>query len=235
LDRGVANAQWNLMFPNARLVNGEMVKSDHRPLILDIDSLRGDSMHNRERVRRFEARWLREETVTDIVQTAWARAAVQGQAPDLMAKVNAVHSDLHVWDQDVLKKSFLRMKKLRRELERLRRGPMSDESLATQKEILLQLELLLEQEEIVWVQRARANWLKHGDRNTNFFHHYASSRRKKNLVRGLVDDQGVKHEDNDKMKEMVKEYFINLFTSEVNQIDQSVFSDVQRKITTDMN
>ena len=112
---------------------------------------------------------------------------------------------------------------------------MSDESLATQKEILLQLELLLEHEEIVWVQRAMANWLKHGDRNTNFFHHYASSRRKKNLVRGLVDDQGVKHEDNDKMKEMVKEYFINLFTSEVNQIDQSVFSDVQRKVTTDMN
>jgi hypothetical protein len=70
---------------------------------------------------------------------------------------------------------------------------MSDEALAAQKEILLLIELLVEQEEIVWVQRARANWLKHGDRNMNFFHHYASSRRKKNWVRGLVDDQGVKH------------------------------------------
>ena len=46
---------------------------------------------------------------------------------------------------------------------------MTDESIATQKEIQLWLELLLEQEEIIWVQRARANWLKHGDRNTNFF------------------------------------------------------------------
>jgi hypothetical protein len=27
--------------------------------------------------------------------------------------------------------------------------------------------------QIYWVQRARANWFKHGDRNTNFFHHFA--------------------------------------------------------------
>lgn len=112
---------------------------------------------------------------------------------------------------------------------------MSDESLEAQKEILLWLELLLEQEEIVWVQRARANWLKHGDKNTNFFQHYASSRRKRNWVRGLVDDHGIKHEDNDKMKEMVKEYFGNLFTSEVNHVDQSALSVVHCKVTTDMN
>ena len=45
----------------------------------------------------------------------------------------------------------------------------------------------------------------------------------------------MKHEDNDKMKEMVKEYFVSLFTSEVNHIEQSVSSDVHRKVTADMN
>ena len=43
-----------------------------------------------------------------------------------------------------------------------------DDSIAAQKELLVRLELLMEQEEMIWVQRARANWLKHGDRNTNF-------------------------------------------------------------------
>lgn len=57
-----------------------------------------------------------------------------------------------------------KFKKLKRELERLRSGQMTDESIVDQKEILIQLELLLEQEEIYWVQRARENWLKHGDR-----------------------------------------------------------------------
>jgi len=91
-----------------------------------------------------------------------------GNCPKLMTKVNAVHDDLHAWDHEVLKKPAQRMKKLKRELESLGHGPLTDESLAAQKEILLRLELLLEQEEIIWVQRARANWLKHGDRNTNF-------------------------------------------------------------------
>lgn len=235
LDRGVANDLWNVMFLNAILANREMLKSDHRPLILDTEGMQRESTHSREGARRFEARWLKEETVAEIVHAAWERAASQGQGPDLMIKVNAVHADLHAWDRDVLKKPVQRMKKLRRDLEKLRRGPMSDESTAAQKEILLQLELLLEQEEIVWVQRARANWLKHGGRNTNFFHHCASSRRKKNWVKSLVDDQGVKQEDNEKMKDIVKEYFVNLFSSEVHQIDQSVFSDIRRKVTSDMN
>ena len=37
LDQGVSNALWNDLFPNARLVNGEMTKSDHRPLIIETD------------------------------------------------------------------------------------------------------------------------------------------------------------------------------------------------------
>jgi hypothetical protein len=41
LDRGVANPEWNIMFPNARLVNGKMVKSDHRPLTVNMDFLGG--------------------------------------------------------------------------------------------------------------------------------------------------------------------------------------------------
>jgi hypothetical protein len=74
-----------------------------------------------------------------------------------------------VWDKEVLQKLVQHIKKLRRELENLKRGPLTDESIAAQKEILLQLELHLEQKEIYWVQRARANWLKHNDRNTSFF------------------------------------------------------------------
>lgn len=56
-----------------------------------------------------------------------------GNGPNLMTKVNAVHNDLHVWDREVLKKPAQRMKKLKWELERLRRGPLMDESLAAQK------------------------------------------------------------------------------------------------------
>ena len=77
--------------------------------------------------------------------------------------------DLDIWDRDILKGPKKRINKLKKELERLRRGPMCAESQARQKEILVLIENLLEQEEIYWLQRGRANWLLHGDRNTSFF------------------------------------------------------------------
>jgi hypothetical protein len=50
------------------------------------------------------------------------------------------------------------------------------------------VEILLEQEEIHWLQRSRVNWLSQGDKNTRFFHQFASARRKKNMIKRLKDD-----------------------------------------------
>lgn len=86
----------------------------------------------------------------------------------------------------------VQIKKLKRELERRRREALMDDNIAAQKELLMRIELLLEQEEIVWVQRARLNWLRHGDRNTSFFQNFATTRKRRNTIRGLVDDQGGK-------------------------------------------
>jgi hypothetical protein len=38
------------------------------------------------------------------------------------------------------------------------------------------LQVQLEQEEIKWRQRAKINWLSHGDRNSKFFHACANQR-----------------------------------------------------------
>ena len=69
LDRGVANAQWRILFPNAVLVNGETLKSDHRPICVTTeapDVQQGRANHS---PGRFEARWLKEDTMQEVVQT----------------------------------------------------------------------------------------------------------------------------------------------------------------------
>ena len=93
----------------------------------------------------------------------------------------------------------------------------------------------MEQEELIWIQRAHANWLKHGDRNTKFFHQFASSIKKRNAIKGLVDDQGLRHEDSTTMCSMVHNYFSNLFTSEAPEIDEVVLNAVKHKVTPEMN
>ena len=113
----------------------------------------------------------------------------------------------------MLKRPQKRMDALKAELEELRRGPATYSAIDRQKEILLVIENFLEQEELEWVQRGRANWLKHGDRNTNFFHMYASARRKKNTIKRLRREDGTWVECEEQLKEHVASYFFNLFTS----------------------
>ena len=66
------NARWNMMFSGAGLVSGEMRKSDHRPLIVDTEASAALNSDVVLRPRRFEVRWLKEETVQEIVNSTWA-------------------------------------------------------------------------------------------------------------------------------------------------------------------
>jgi hypothetical protein len=71
------------------------------------------------------------------------------------------------------------------------------------------------------------HWLKHGDCNTNFFLHYASSRRKRNNIKGLVDDDGIRHEDSNTMQSMVHNYFAQLFQIESYEVNDDLLNVVK--------
>lgn len=45
-------------------------------------------------------------------------------------------------------------------------------------------------EEVFWAQKARANWLQLGDKNTKFFQMQATIRKKKNTISKIKDDYG---------------------------------------------
>ena len=90
LDRAVANTQWSNMFPQSSLINSEMIRSDHRPILMDTQNLA--PMQRGTRMRRFEARWLQEDTVEEMIKAAWERAKARGQDPSFSEKVNDVHA-----------------------------------------------------------------------------------------------------------------------------------------------
>lgn len=173
--------------------------------------------------------------MNEVVHTAWEKAKLAGLGPSLADRTKAVHADLHTWDRDILKAPKKRVNKLKKELEKLRRGISSSESIARQKEILFVLENIMEQEEIFWLQRGRADWLLHGDKNTKFFHNAATARKKRNCIKKLLDDTGVWREGNDQLKDHIIQYFSNLFTAEVDAPDEPVISTVKRCVSQEMN
>jgi hypothetical protein len=88
---------------------------------------------------------------------------------------------------------------------------MNDENELIAKDRATLIELLLEQEEVHWAQRSRANCLMQGGRNTSFFHQFASARRKKNRIGKLKDDQNNWLEGAETLKPFILLYFSTLF------------------------
>lgn len=58
------------------------------------------------------------------------------------------------------------------------------------KRLKRELGLLLEKEDLRWKQRAKKHWLKNGDKNTKFFHACANQKRKKNIIKSVLDSHG---------------------------------------------
>lgn len=71
---------------------------------------------------------------------------------------------------------------------------------------------LLEQQEIYWKQRSKQFWLHEGDKNTRFFHSYASTRRKNNRIERIKDDSGGWRETPAEIQDVIEGYFTRLFT-----------------------
>jgi hypothetical protein len=94
-----------------------------------------------------------------------------------------MHAGLHAWDQRALRGPKKQLRSSQRELETVMRGPINPENEQKKKEIAELIEKLLEQEEIRWNQRSRANWLQNGDRNTSYFHSFATARKKRNCIK----------------------------------------------------
>lgn len=67
--------------------------------------------------------------------------------------------------------------------------------------------------EAYWYLRSRIIEVKDGDRNTSYFHHKASQRKRRNRIDGIYDEEGVWREDEDELEGIVGKYYTNLVTS----------------------
>jgi hypothetical protein len=68
------------------------------------------------------------------------------------------------------------------------------------KEVQLKLHRLLEMEDLKWKQRAKRNWFTQGDRNTKFFHAWATQRRRRNYIEKVRDGEGIQRSQSAEME-----------------------------------
>ena len=120
------------------------------------------------------------------MSSAWGSVSGSASMPVLADKINLCGKKLAKWS----KESFGCIKKqIESKLKQLSRA----EVLVTNGELdydevkILQADLndLLDKEGLMWEQRARALFLKCGNRNAGYFHSKASHRFRRNKISGL--------------------------------------------------
>ncbi|XP_056695214.1 uncharacterized protein [Spinacia oleracea] len=90
---------------------------------------------------------------------------------------------------------------------------ISDEAVANCVALEKDLDDLYEKQEAFWYLRSRAADIKDGDRNTKYFHHKASQRRRRNEIKRLMDGTGQWVTEEEEIEGVVEDFYEELFTT----------------------
>ena len=129
-------------------------------------------------------------------------------------------------------------KKLRQKKSRLQQLEMLNslnDKEAEIRDLKKKINEILTREEIMWKQRSRVEWLRNGDRNTKLFHASASQRRRKNRIDGVMDSEGVWHDEEGETEAIILDYFKNIFKSDCPANFDASLEAVEESISHDMN
>ncbi|OMO52148.1 Endonuclease/exonuclease/phosphatase [Corchorus olitorius] len=154
LDRAFANANWFQKFENAVLTNLPITVSDHSPLLL-LQLNKADSF--RKRPYRFEMMWSRNEHCEEVIRRSWNQQVTGSAAFRLVQKINITREDLKHWNKTVFGNLYERKKALERELEEIQTNIGRPECRNSEAGKRKEMEEILEQEQILWMQKSRAN------------------------------------------------------------------------------
>ncbi|XP_072064539.1 uncharacterized protein [Arachis hypogaea] len=186
LDRAVINQDWRLMFPEAYTEVLARLHSDHCPLFTRCKMAKRVTKGHRP--FRFQAAWMTHPLFRNIVDTAWNRGA-----PDVVKYLLEVQKDVTSFNKKVFGNIFVK----KRELERLLNDVQitlesrEDQQLRIKEQVLHhELNAVLLQEELLWYQKSREQWVRCGDINTKFFHLQTVIRRKRNKIHRLFLEDG---------------------------------------------
>uniref|UniRef100_A0A803NSM4 Reverse transcriptase domain-containing protein n=1 Tax=Cannabis sativa TaxID=3483 RepID=A0A803NSM4_CANSA len=203
LDRAMASTDWRVDWPNAIVSHLTATSSDHNPILLD--TLGGKFCTKPQ--FKYEMMWERDPRVFWVVKRAWIEKGHQHPMVNLYRKIKHTKDHLTKWNKEQFKKLSIQINEARETLKSIEEAKNFDEK--AHSNARADLEERLRREEIFWRQKSRVAWLKDGDRSTKFFMASTVTRRRRNYIQCLKNEQGESIED---LKEIAK-LFIQKFTS----------------------
>jgi hypothetical protein len=205
--------------------------SDHNPILLVFGSnhdFREDS-HTKPHIKRFENFWMHDQNCSKIVKDTWEQTS-----GDTSQKLLAVMENTASWGKRTHGNIPKEIKGIQNNIQSLRSLTPSKDLLNQIHQLEAKLDGLLHKEEIWWAQRDKSNWLKHGDKNSKYFHFKASQRHRKKTINFIKDVHGSSKTQNKDIQEVFLQYFQEIFTSSNPTNIQDTINVVANKVSPQM-
>lgn len=209
LDRVFCNAHARLKWQEASVTHLPFLASDHTPLFVQLNPIQtGDP---RRRPFRFEAAWLLHESFRDLLANSWSDSI---STPQALARLKA---KLRKWNRDIFGDVNKRKEALLSEIKSIQdllELQQTDDLLGREEALSKELDVVMEQEEIIWFQKSREKYVAFGGRYTRYFHTSTVIRRKRNRIEALKDDEGQWVSSHIELESLAVGYYKRLYSME---------------------
>lgn len=209
MDRVLCCAQTRLKWQDARVTHLPFLSSDHSPLYIQ---LAPEVCQNaRRRSFRFEAAWLEHPQFKELINTLWDRNISTREA------LKRLQGVLKHWNKEVFGDIQVKKEKLVQKLTGIQNRLdqyQTDDLLAEEEVVIKELDVVLEQEEMLWFQKSREKWVAFGDRNSKKFHMSTVIWRRRNRIESLQNDGGSWITNSKELEEHACAYFKRLYSLE---------------------
>ncbi|XP_039009143.1 uncharacterized protein LOC120137444 [Hibiscus syriacus] len=158
--------------------------------------------------------WTLHPTFWSVVKQSWHPTIFGNSMLILFLKLKRLKTSLKSFNNSCFSEISNRVKSKRIELEQQQMLSLKGTN-PIDKELQIQKDLfMLEEAELMFLkQKAKIQWIKEGDKCSKFFHSAVAVKNKKETIRMLINDQGLRLESFDDMASEVIAFYKNLIGS----------------------
>ena len=181
---------------------------------------------------------MRRADCKDVIEEAWKDGLNRGTPNGLCEGLKQCALALTSWSKSTFGRIPKRIKEKKKALGRLIEHDDDGQNGVEINRQRKEVNELLDEEEVWLQQRSRVQWLGEGDRNTKYFHHRAFEKRKKNIINGLWNEEGLWCSNKESIAATTIAYFEDIYTTthpiSVDEVTNLIPAKVTRELNNDL-
>jgi hypothetical protein len=210
LDRAICNQTWLNQCSKVSCATLIKNKSDHYPILLDFQF----SNISFASQFKFMKMWSLDQSCKDVITNCWNTHVVVSLMFILSSKLKMLKEKLKIWNREIFGNVHDYVKKAESNLvdiqNQIHLNGHNDALCELEKAAQTKLDDALQRQHWFWQEKARVNWHKDGDRNTNYFHRVAKIKNTTKIISTIRNGDSLLSEPH-QIADHVVNYNQNLF------------------------